>query len=157
MARVRVSTARFEAGDLPAVCAKTGKPADGWLEVEAMRVPGWIFLLLLFGGLPALIALLFAVERVPGLVPLSARADTWLRRGRCIRWVLLVGGLVVVCVGLISGARVALELAFALLVGAVVVYFLEAFWLVGGRLSAEGDHVVLSRIHPVFRSALRAR
>jgi hypothetical protein len=61
------------------------------------------------------------------------------------------------CVGLISGARVALELAFALLVGAVVVYFLEAFWLVGGRLSAEGDHVVLSRIHPAFRSALRAR
>ena len=61
MARVRVPTARFKAGDLPAVCAKTGKPADGWLEVEAMRVPSWIFLLLLFGGLPALIALLFAV------------------------------------------------------------------------------------------------
>ena len=157
MARVRVPTARFKAGDLPAVCAKTGKPADGWLEVEAMRVPSWIFLLLVFGGLPALIALLFAVERVPGLVPLSAHADKWLRRGRCSRWVFLVGGLVVMCVGLISGARVALELAFALLVGAVVVYFLEAFWLVGGRLSAEGDQVVLSRIHPAFRSALRAR
>ena len=48
-------------------------------------------------------------------------------------------------------------MAFALLVGAVVLYFLEAFWLVGGRLSAEGDQVVLCRIHPAFRSALGAR
>jgi len=92
----------------------------------------------LFGGLPALIALLFAVERVPGLVPLSAHADKWLRRCRRIRWVFLVGGLVVMCVGLIGGARVALELAFALLVGAVVVYFLEAFWLVGRRPAIAG-------------------
>jgi hypothetical protein len=156
MARVRVTTERFQAGDLPAVCAKTGKSADGWLELEAIRLPGWSLLLLLFGGLPALIALMFAAEQVTGLVPLSARADQWVRRSRSIRWVLLVVGLVVVCVGLTSGAGTVLELAFALLVGAVVVYFLEVFWLVGGRLSTDGTQVVLSRIHRTFRSALQA-
>jgi hypothetical protein len=156
MARARVATARFRAGGLPPVCAKTGEVADGWVVVHADRLPGWIFLLLLCGVLPFLIALAFASQQVSGLVPLGARANQRLRRGRMIRWAMLLLGLALVAVALVSASRVAWWAVSVLLVGALVVYLLEVVWSVGGRLEADGEHVTLTGIHPAFRSALRA-
>jgi hypothetical protein len=156
MARVRVPRARFRAGELPPVCAKTGEPAAGWVVVEAQRLPGWTFLLLLFGIVPFLIALAFAPERVRGLVPLGTRANQRLRTGRTVRWTTVPLGLVLLGVALASGSRVALWPAIVLLVGAVVVYLVEVAWSVGGRVEPDGEHVVLTGVHPAFRSAVQA-
>jgi hypothetical protein len=69
----------LESGHLPSVCAKTGLPADGFTSVRFSKLPGWTWILLLFGIWPFLIAWYFATRRINGLVPMSALA---LRRVR---------------------------------------------------------------------------
>ena len=41
MARMATWAARFEAGDYPMVCARTGQPADRLVPVEAVRRAVW--------------------------------------------------------------------------------------------------------------------
>jgi hypothetical protein len=69
----------LESGHLPSVCAKTGLPAEGFTSVRFSKLPGWTWILLLFGIWPFLIAWYFATRRINGLVPMS---DLALRRVR---------------------------------------------------------------------------
>jgi hypothetical protein len=69
----------LESGHLPSVCAKTGMRADGFTTVRVSNLPGWTWILLLFGIWPFLIAAYFATRRIDALVPMSGLA---LRRVR---------------------------------------------------------------------------
>ena len=79
MVHATASVEDLESGHLPSVCAKTGLPADGFTSVRFSKLPGWTWILLLFGIWPFLIAWYFATRRINGLVPMSALA---LRRVR---------------------------------------------------------------------------
>jgi hypothetical protein len=69
----------LESGHLPTVCAKTGMPATGFATVRVSKLPGWTWILLLFGIWPFLIAWYFATRRIDALIPMS---DLALRRVR---------------------------------------------------------------------------
>lgn len=70
MPTATVSRWSLQQGDLPAVCVKTGEPADGTVSVRFSSLPSWTFLLLLAGIFPFLIALVFANEQIVAQVPI---------------------------------------------------------------------------------------
>lgn len=70
MATVEVSRLRLREGDLPPICVKTGRPADGTVRVTFATLPAWTYLLLLAGIFPFLIAVVFANEQIVAQVPL---------------------------------------------------------------------------------------
>jgi hypothetical protein len=154
MARAWVPLAAFTQGDLPPVCAKTGRPGQRWLVVRATTLSSWAALpLLLLGIVPLLVALAVA-PRVDGIVPLSVGADNRLRRAKIARWVLLAltGTLVVAWwLGLVLPD---VRLVLLPLIMAVVLYGVEVAWSVGARLDHALDGVMLSGVHPAFRSAV---
>ena len=154
MARVWVPLAAFQQGDLPPVCAKTGQPAQRWLVVRATTLSSWVVLpLLLLGIVPLLVAMAVA-PHVEGMVPLSVGADNRLRRARIARWGLLTltGALLVAWwLGMVLPAA---QLVVAPLVMAVALYGVEVAWSVGARLDHGLDEVMLSGVHPGFRSAV---
>lgn len=93
--RVWVPRQALAEGDLPPVCVRTGRPADGLVPVRFRPVPGWTWLLLPFGVLPFLVATFFAGELVVGDVP-ATRAVVdhqrrWRRRGVWLGLAALVG------------------------------------------------------------------
>jgi hypothetical protein len=154
MATAWVPLAAFREGDLPPVCAKTGEPAQRWLLVKASALPSWALLpLLLLGVVPLLVALAVS-PRVAGLVPLGVRADQRLRRARAVRWTLLAFAVAVVVAQGTRTLEVTVELAVVPLLAAVALYLVEVAWSVGGRLDRSLDGVVLTGVHPAFRSAL---
>ena len=69
--RVWVPRQALAEGDLPPVCVRTGRPADGLVPIRFRPVPAWTWLLLPFGVLPFLVANLFAGELVVGDVPVT--------------------------------------------------------------------------------------
>jgi hypothetical protein len=69
VARAAASIGDLEAGTLPPVCAKTGNYADGWATIEFTSTPGWVWIPLLFGIFPFLIADHYARVRVVGQRP----------------------------------------------------------------------------------------
>jgi cytochrome bd-type quinol oxidase subunit 2 len=154
MARVWVELDRFERGDFPDVCAKTGEAAEYLGRVEATRTPEWPCLLLLFGILPYLIAAWFSTDRTEGDVPLSARA---VRRLQRLAWVrrpvgLLALGLVIAGV-LLESAGVTVA-GFGLLIAYMVLLVVGAVWSVGGRLDRQAGAVQLTGVHDRFKEAV---
>lgn len=152
MARVAASVEDLQAGTLPAVCAKTGRHADGWASIEFTSTPGWVWILLLFGIFPFLIANHFATVRIVGHVPMSASA---LQRARWFRWTYWSGFLlagILLLVGLMSGYDVA-PVGLGVFLGALVLLVVgQPFFWPWGRLS--GDVVWLSFVHRRFAEEL---
>jgi hypothetical protein len=83
LARAAATVGDLETGTLPPVCAKTGRPADGFATMEFTSTPSWTWILLLFGIFPFLIAQYFSRVRVVGQVPMS---DLALQRTRWFTW-----------------------------------------------------------------------
>lgn len=79
MVHAIASVEDLESGYLPSVCAKTGEPATGFSTVRISHLPGWTWILLLFGIWPFLIAWFFATRRIDAKIPMS---DLALRRVR---------------------------------------------------------------------------
>jgi hypothetical protein len=133
MARVWVPLAAFKQGDLPPVCAKTGRPAQRWLVVRATTLSSWAALpLLLLGIVPLLVALAVA-PRVDGIVPLSVAADHRLRRAKIARWVLLALTGTLVVAWWLGLDLPDVQLVLAPLIMAVVLYGVEVAWSVGAQ------------------------
>jgi hypothetical protein len=154
VAKVWVALDRFERGDFPDVCAKTGEAAEYLGRVEARQTPEWPCLLLFFGVLPYLIAAVFSTDRTEGDVPFSVRA---VRRLRRLTWVrraaaLLALGLVIAGLALESaGFMVA---GFGLAIAYAVMLVISAVWSVGGRLDRRARAVQLTGVHERFREAV---
>jgi hypothetical protein len=154
MAKVWVALDRFERGDFPDVCAKTGEAAEYVGRVEAKQTPEWPCLLLFFGILPYLIAASFSTDRTEGDVPFSARAVrrvqrlTWVRRSAALLALGLgIAGLALESAGfMVAGLSLAIAYGVMLVVGAV--------WSVGGRLDRRAGAVQLTGVHEGFRDAV---
>ena len=156
VARVTVPVEVFQGGELPPVCAKTGRAADADVPLTAAGAPGWTWLLLLAGVLPFLLVRWFRTERLDGLVPMSPEARAAVvsgaRGGRLLTWaaVVILGGSILVNSAVVAAVGV-VALALA---GAASVYGLWRF--VGGELSEDGATVTLTRVDPDFARLVEA-
>ena len=147
MAKVEVAVSDLERRYLPPVCVKTGGPADVGVAKTFVWVPGWTWILILFGIIPFLIARYFTARRVTLELPATSEVDRR-RRNANVTTVLLCAG----AIGLLvySSAQQILVLYWlvgALFVGTLVYRSVElyAHWI-GGYLLEET--LVLSRVHP---------
>jgi hypothetical protein len=154
MARIAVRRDAFEQGTFPAVCCKTGRPADGVERWEFSDTPAWTWILLFFGIFPFLIATAFATERFSGLLPISSVAASRVTVARRLVW--LFGG--AAAVGFALGLTLyASMLPTALAVAALCLITLAVRWLVSPNANLDGhDVVILSNVHRDFVSAIRA-
>ena len=127
MARVTCRIADVEAGDLPAICAKTG--------VDCAN--------------PVAVRLRVGIRRVNGVLPIvpgRARLVRVLVRGS---WVLLAIGF-----GVWFAARPVGYAMFAAYVALVLAG--DRLWL-AGRPAETNDEMVLTRVHPNFAAAVDAQ
>lgn len=165
MAAVSVPREDFARGEFPPVCARTGQPTDATAAIEGSRLPGWTFLLLLFGVLPFLVAWVFARERIAGRVPITPEASARHRRlARASDRALLLAGLwlaasaaVGLTLGLPDGAGPLVVAGFvALLVIAAGYGLAAALRGVRAQPDASGAAVRISGAHPQFVTAVRS-
>lgn len=152
MARVAASIGDLEAGTLPPVCAKTGNYADAWATIEFRSTPNWVWIMLLFGIFPFLIADYFAKVRVVGHIPMSSVA---LQRAQWFRWSwwgALAVAVLLVAVGLTTESEAA-ALGLGVFLGTLlyVIVGTPFFWPMG---RPSGDVVWLSFVHKRFAEEL---
>jgi hypothetical protein len=156
MAWVAVSRQRFRTGSFPAVCAKTGAPADGHVDVTATSNPGWTWILLLFGIFPFLIARAFARVRVGGAVPMSTPA---LRRSTvAFRVTLTLAGAAsaLIILAVIFQASAAAVVGASLLVASLLSAAVQiVFFSVGATVSSDGEEITLYGCSRAFVAAIR--
>src|SRR5919197_3026182 len=153
MARVWLPLAATRPGSLPALCAKSGAPAERILAVPARARAGWTWWLLPLGVLPFLLARQFAPQvSVP--VPLSERVGRRLDRLRLLWLISLLEAAGLAAAGLLAGRRDGLLAGHAFLAGAALARLLEAALSVRGTLDPSARGVLLSGVHPAFRDAV---
>lgn len=147
----------LEAGNLPAVCAKTGVECDGLVRDSLRVVPRWVAALVWAGVVPFLILRLYFSRRVEVKLPIAPGRVQRIRtlvRGAWIAMVVAAAGLASSIFGA-GGVGI-----LALLIGAVgyvsIVFIGDLLW-VGGIASRRADVVILTRVHPEFARALRAQ
>ncbi|MFI5046521.1 MAG: hypothetical protein ACHQIG_05615 [Acidimicrobiia bacterium] len=162
MAAVRVTSDRAVLGDLPAVCVRTGAPADAYVTVVT-KVGGpspWTLALVFFGPLGWLVLAGISLamgEDLSVRLPFSAAAWDSIRRVALTGYVMLGAGVAgVVASLLIDPERRAISLAALLgLAGGVVVVMAKAM-LPRIRLDATRSWATLRHVHPGFRDAVLA-
>lgn len=170
--RLRVSVDDLALGRFPAVCVKSGKPAETQVEIESSDggFQPWWLLLILLGPLGILgIAGLWAIGRRPnrvgGLVPVSHHAldqyngaVTASYRLFAVTIVGIIAGLVLIPVG--GGGLTAGVALIVMLLGLASVLVARAVarhkW-VDVELDGSGRWAVLIGVHPDFASAVRRR
>jgi len=152
VATVEVATRDLERRRFPPVCAKTGLPAEVDVARTFVWVPGWTWILILFGIFPFLIARYFAARRVTVELPATAEVDGRRRNANIITTSICAGAIVLVVFSAWQQLSGGYLLVGALLVAALVyrAVRLYAHW-VGGYLQEET--LVLTRVHPRFADA----
>lgn len=155
MAVVNALVSDLEGGRLPAVCAKTGVPTDGYTKIRFSSAPTWTWILLLFGILPFLIAQYFATVHVEGIVPMSdvAQRRVTVFNRLFIGFVAL--GVVVIAVGwwALDTEGTVILVGLAMMIAAAFVMFLALpFVLPSGAVL--GEWVQLSFVHERFAAEL---
>jgi hypothetical protein len=127
MARVTCRIADVEAGDLPAICAKTGVACAN----------------------PVAVRLRVGIRRVHGVLPIVAR------RARLVR-VLVRCSWVVLAIGFAAWftARPVGIASFGVYV--VLVLAGDRFWL-AARPAEASDEMIVTRVHPNFAAAVDAQ
>jgi hypothetical protein len=131
MAVAVASVEDVEEGHLPSVCAKTGRPADGFTTLEFASAPGWTWILLLFGIFPFLIAQHFATRRIYARIPMS---DLALRRIYAFKWtyrIFFVAAAFLLAIGWLLSED---HGPTCLLIGVITLGVTLAFWALGGLL-----------------------
>jgi len=150
MARVWIPIVTAELDALPAVCARTGEPADRFLALSARARAGWTWWLLPLGVLPFLVVRHFAPE-VTVLVPLASGAGRRFERLRFAGQLALVEAIVLAGAGLLGGSRDVLLAGFTFLGAAGLVRTLEVAHSVRATLDLSARGILLIGVHPVFR------
>src|SRR3712207_1749258 len=128
MARATVFVDDAVLGRLPAVCVRTGAPADGTIDLihRVNRFSPWMWLLVLLGPLGWLglvLAVLTGGETVSVRLPVSEAAfDEWRGRRR-LRWIApaVAAGTIALTVADLLDARTGMLVLLATLVLGVVV------------------------------------
>jgi hypothetical protein len=150
MARVWIPIVSAELDALPAVCVKTGEPADRFLALSARARAGWTWWLLPLGVLPFLVVRHFAPE-VTVLVPLASGAGRRFERLRFAGLLALAEAVVLAGAGLLGGSRDVLLAGVTFLGAAGLVRTLEVAHSVRATLDLSARGILLSGVHPVFR------
>ena len=150
---VPASSVTGEVTDLPRVCVLSGRAADGTTQFRLARVPGWTYVLLLFGILPFFVAAFFATQRVAIHLPVEREAVASVRRRRHLAIAAVVLGVVAGGAGALGGSAIALW-------GGIVVVAGGLLWLAVGpnvpRWRPAGDlgHIELGWVHREFAAAM---
>ena len=154
MARIAVRRDAFEQGTFPPVCCKTGRPADLSRRWEFSHTPGWMWILLLFGVFPFLIATAFATERFAGVLPWSARAESRLLVSKRLVWLFGASAVASFLIALVAyDTLITTAIAFA----ALCLIAIAVTWFFAPNANLDGrDVVVLSNVHPGFVAAIHA-
>jgi len=150
MARVWIPFVAAELNALPAVCAKTGEPADRFLALPARARAGWTWWLLPLGVLPFLVVRHFAQE-VTVLVPLAPGAGRRFERLRFAGQLALAEAIVLAGAGLLGGSRDVLLAGITFLGAAGLVRTLEVAHSMRATLDPSAGGILLTGVHPVFR------
>jgi len=157
---VAVATARvddLEAGNLPAVCAKTGVACDGLVKDTLRVVPRWVSALAILLIVPYFVARPYTSRKVEVMLPVAPARIARTRRMVRAAWVALTVAAAGLAAGLFGAGPIA---GVALLTGLagyiVIVYVGDQMW-VGARPTGDPDVVELTRVHPAFASALAAQ
>lgn len=157
---VTIWASQLRRGGLPAVCVKTGQPADDWMWVSFRTTPPWTRLLLFIGLLPYLIARVTTGVQASGHLP-TVKSVAW-RRMAC-----LIGGPVAVVIGVMvialgsafnSGATLAAgALLFVAGIGLLIGFRVLSPWAVVRKPQGYPHDrvVVLRRVHPNFVRAVQ--
>jgi len=152
MATVEVAVRDLERRYLPPVCVKTGLPAEVGVAKTYVWVPGWTWILILFGIFPFLIARHFAAHRVTVELPATVEVDRIRRNAD--RTTILICALAIALLVFSSWQQLSALywLVGVLLLGALIYRTIQhyAHW-VGGFLQEEV--IVLTRVHPHFVDA----
>ena len=162
MATVKVTSEQAVLGDLPAVCIRSGAPADGYVTVIT-KVGGpspWTLALLFFGPLGWLVLggiSLAMGEDLSVRLPFSASAWASIRRVGLTGYVMLAAGAAgLVASLLMDPGRTAIVFAVLLgLAGGVVTFSAKAM-LPRVSLDATRRWATLRHVHPTFRDAVLA-
>lgn len=149
-----VTREQLRSGDLPAVCVKTGEPADATVSVRFSYLPPWTFLLLLPGIAPFLIALVFATERITGRLPITAAAhERYHAHGRIYGWAMAVTAISLVLAMVRTEPWWLVGVGVGAALFAVVEVRRSADWVAARPARATGE-VQLRRVHPAFAAAV---
>jgi hypothetical protein len=155
--RVWVRREELAAGELPEVCAVSGQPTDLLARTRFETLPDWTWILLLFGVLPFLVALAFATERVPALVPLHQEVFDSRRAHRRRAWLAGVGGAVLLVLGVVADAPWPIWLALAALAVVLLSLLGSSRTFPRARPDRSGLGVWLRGVHPRFVDAVEQR
>lgn len=152
-----VSREDLYTGDLPAVCVVTGEDADGLVRFRFNSLPDWTWILLLFGVFPFLIATMFASDEVRGEVPVRAEVVERYHRRKRLSMIMAPVGIVFVGLSPAVSQTWLAWMGVAALVAAIVTWIVASTGFIDGQPDRTGLWVRLSRVHPNFVEALRAR
>ena len=154
MAVVRFYTA--EQGDLPDLCARTGRPTTDRVEVDAYFRPTWPWWLLPVSWLATLVGTLAGLRPVKVTLPLSAALADRYRRWAVVPRVVAGAGLAVAVAGALARSAPLLAAGLLTLAGSALARWLN---LVAHTCSVstngDGDVITLGRCHRRFKAALR--
>lgn len=153
VASVQVSGRRFRDGELPEVCAHSGRRADRLYRLDADRIPPWMWLLILFGVVPFLVAMIFRSRAEPGWIPLRAASAAQLRAYRVAMLGFGLATILFVGIALIARQPVGLVLAVLTTVGWVGSAWRCGWHSPSARETGRGT-IVLDNVHPDFVAAL---
>lgn len=141
-------------GVLPAVCVLTGQPAQRYQRVTFTYVPGWTWVLLLFGIIPCLIARWFTAEKIPTALPISERARRDYRRRRDLTMATVVAGIALVIVGGASQVPGIALAGLGLLLLAALAMLVLGLWFIAVEPAPDPEFLVIRRAHPRFAAAV---
>jgi hypothetical protein len=143
---------------LPRVCVVTGEEGDGHWRVRYDNPAGALWLLLLFGVLPFVIARFLTRHVVEGRLPISKHGIAIIRAARRHWWTGMAIALGLATAGAVVGVMArSLVTALVGLGAAAVVWFVTAYRYadpVEGSVEQSGRWVRLRGTHPAFDQAL---
>lgn len=154
MATVQVHLVDFQERRLPLVCVKTGRPAERWVPVRAVRPPWWSWVLLPLAVLAFQAAYWLAREERWGWVPMTGRAATLLWRVRLVGIAGVASGPVLLGFAAATGWVLLARSGLGALLVAMIAGALEPVFSVGALLEPAIGQVVLRRVHRGFRTAV---
>jgi hypothetical protein len=162
VSQVAVWEGDLRSGQLPGVCCRTGAPADAQMRVAFSSAPGWIYLLILAGGLIFLIVYYAVAKRARGRLPVTLRERRRVGLLRLspllvilIALAMMIGSTAIPDTG--TGGVVAL-FGLLLIVVAIVLALVIRRMIVRGKVfedpSTKARWVELKGVHPAFAEAV---
>jgi membrane-bound ClpP family serine protease len=163
---VTIWASQMRPGGLPAICVKTGEPADAWVKRTYATAPQWTYVLLILGVLivgvlPYIVVRAIVSVRATGQLPFTKATARRLRTSSAVGLVALLAGIVLFIAGLVVNSGVVTLLGVALFIGSLVLLILAGTIPPRAEVrklpQAPNDRVVvLKRVHPNFAQAVLA-